>query len=256
MTDTIPTDMFRGSGGSVRQHKIGKELRLVEIFDSVKGEGTQAGIPMTFVRFTGCNLACSWCDTPYKRQGVSMSVTALLKLLEDKSPAWVIFTGGEPLMQLPRELTAELKNWKVKMAIESNGMLWNEALLDLDYVCFSPKSHYTDITKPIPVEKRIHEKTVAAVHDGALKIHELRYVVHMDRDIEQDILDIPSDFITFSPLMEDPELPADFKSGDGYSNQFGLMNVQSFNMAMQLVHDYRHKNARLSLQTHKFTGVR
>jgi organic radical activating enzyme len=243
---------------TVTEHRSSADLfKLVEIFNSVKGEGTQSGIPMTFVRFAGCNLACSFCDTPYNRKAIALPFRSLIEAILAQEPAWVVFTGGEPLMQLTLDITQALKAAGIRMAIESNGMIWNEALLDLDYVCFSPKRFFTDKSRPISLEKQISQETVKHVLDGALRIHELRYVVHPDDDVDNfPLLDVPSDQITFSPMMNDNGLPTDWKSGDGFGNQFGQMDTASFNKCMALVHKHRHRGGRLSLQTHKFIGVR
>ena len=243
---------------TVTEHKASTGLyRLVEIFNSVKGEGTQSGIPMTFVRFAGCNLACSFCDTPYNRHSISMSGHGLLDTIIAQEPAWVVFTGGEPLMQLHPSLTDELKKRNIKMAIESNGMLWSPCLLDLDYVCFSPKRFYTDQSRPIPIEKQISSEAVRRVTTSPFRIHELRYVVHANDDVENfPLLNVASDCITFSPMMKDNGLEPDWQSGDGFGNRYGQMDHDSFNKCMALVHKHRHRNARLSLQTHKFIGVR
>ena len=82
---------------------------ITEIFKSIQGEGTRAGLPCIFVRLTGCNLRCTWCDTAYAfHGGHKMSVSDVLERVEalnrlaDGSPArvpLVELTGGEPLLQ-------------------------------------------------------------------------------------------------------------------------------------------------------------
>jgi len=85
---------------------------ITEIFKSIQGEGTRAGLPCIFVRLTGCNLRCTWCDTAYAfHGGTKMSVAEALERVEDlagKSAArsdgdskirLVELTGGEPLLQ-------------------------------------------------------------------------------------------------------------------------------------------------------------
>jgi 7-carboxy-7-deazaguanine synthase len=84
-------------------------MYITEIFKSIQGEGTRAGQPCIFVRLTGCNLRCTWCDTAYAFQGgQSMSVEDVLERVEllnrrgDGAPAGVPLvelTGGEPLLQ-------------------------------------------------------------------------------------------------------------------------------------------------------------
>ncbi|MBI4700744.1 MAG: radical SAM protein [Deltaproteobacteria bacterium] len=79
-----------------------KEASLVvgEIFTSVQGESTYAGLPCTFVRLTGCDLRCVWCDTPQARRGGRRLARAqvLARALDPGTPL-VTLTGGEPLLQ-------------------------------------------------------------------------------------------------------------------------------------------------------------
>lgn len=81
---------------------------ITEIFNSIQGEGTRAGLPCIFVRFTGCNLRCTWCDTAYAfHGGKKMSVAEVLArvdgLARDKDGKAAVqlveLTGGEPLLQ-------------------------------------------------------------------------------------------------------------------------------------------------------------
>src|SRR5580692_3464109 len=77
-------------------------MRISEIFYSVQGEGILAGVPSVFVRTTGCNLRCSWCDTPYtswKPEGAEMSHNAILqRVAEFPAARHVVITGGEPMI--------------------------------------------------------------------------------------------------------------------------------------------------------------
>ena len=75
-------------------------LRVNEIFHSIQGESTHAGRPCVFVRLTGCNLRCVWCDTAYAfHEGDSMSVRDVVARVEDYGCRLVEITGGEPLLQ-------------------------------------------------------------------------------------------------------------------------------------------------------------
>ena len=75
-------------------------LRINEIFHSIQGESTRAGEPCVFVRLTGCNLRCVWCDTEYAfHQGRDMSVVEVLERVESYRCRMVEITGGEPLLQ-------------------------------------------------------------------------------------------------------------------------------------------------------------
>jgi 7-carboxy-7-deazaguanine synthase len=75
-------------------------LRINEIFHSIQGESTRAGEPCVFVRLTGCNLRCVWCDTEYAfHEGRGMSVVEVLERVASYRCAMVEITGGEPLLQ-------------------------------------------------------------------------------------------------------------------------------------------------------------
>jgi 7-carboxy-7-deazaguanine synthase len=75
-------------------------LSVNEIFYSIQGESTYAGKPCVFVRLAGCDLRCSWCDTPYAfNEGEKMSVDDVMKKVEGYRSPLVEVTGGEPLLQ-------------------------------------------------------------------------------------------------------------------------------------------------------------
>jgi 7-carboxy-7-deazaguanine synthase len=76
-------------------------LRVIEIFRSIQGESTLAGLPCAFVRLAGCNLRCRWCDTRYaaEGEGETMSVEEIRRQAGKLSTGLVCVTGGEPLLQ-------------------------------------------------------------------------------------------------------------------------------------------------------------
>ncbi len=101
-------------------------INVNEIFTSVQGEGTRAGMPCLFVRLQGCRLRCSWCDTPYaldhREMGLMMSSRDLVAEVEKAGVRFVEFTGGEPLEQpavLP--IMAELCDHGYIVAVETGG---------------------------------------------------------------------------------------------------------------------------------------
>jgi len=75
-------------------------IKINEIYLSVQGESTHTGLPCIFIRLTGCNLRCSWCDTAYAfYEGKNMSIDEILQKVEIFGVHLVEITGGEPLMQ-------------------------------------------------------------------------------------------------------------------------------------------------------------
>jgi 7-carboxy-7-deazaguanine synthase len=80
---------------------MGLNMRIADLFYSVQGEGVLLGVPSAFVRTTGCNLRCAWCDTPYtswEPHGTLMSVEEIMARLAEFPTRYVVLTGGEPLL--------------------------------------------------------------------------------------------------------------------------------------------------------------
>jgi 7-carboxy-7-deazaguanine synthase (Cx14CxxC type) len=132
---------------------------IKEIFYTLQGEGAHAGRPAVFCRFSGCNLwsgresdrasaICSFCDTDFvgtdgERGGKFASGAVLAAVIDslwpDSYPAskYVVFTGGEPLLQLDAELIAAMHAAGFEIAIETNGTL--PVPPGVDWICVSPK---------------------------------------------------------------------------------------------------------------------
>ena len=114
-------------------------MRLIEIFDSIQGEGPAMGMPATFVRFAGCNLRCQGCDTDQKAHWQMSLPDVLARIRGDR----VIITGGEPTMQMREfsELISLLHSHDKEIHIESNGTnpIAEEILKKIRYAVISPK---------------------------------------------------------------------------------------------------------------------
>ncbi|MCA9081905.1 MAG: 7-carboxy-7-deazaguanine synthase QueE [Planctomycetaceae bacterium] len=112
-----------------------------EVFCSVQGEGRHVGVPSAFLRLSGCNLRCSFCDTPYTSwhpEGDEIALDVIVGRLHDYGVDHVVVTGGEPL--LPPEivlLTEELKRLGHYLTIETAGTVFRD--LPVDLVSLSPK---------------------------------------------------------------------------------------------------------------------
>jgi 7-carboxy-7-deazaguanine synthase len=98
-------------------------LSVSEIFVSLMGESTRVGLPAFFIRLTGCNLRCRYCDTTYAYAGGEMmSIAALLAAALAQPHRLVLVTGGEPLLQAETPaLLAELLNAGFTVCLETNG---------------------------------------------------------------------------------------------------------------------------------------
>ncbi|MBI2559965.1 MAG: radical SAM protein [Planctomycetes bacterium] len=100
-------------------------LKVNEIFKSIQGESTFAGLPCTFVRLSCCNLRCSFCDTTYAyEEGAEMSLEEVIRIVENLGCNLVEITGGEPLLQNDtRTLADSLLEKKYQVLVETNGSL-------------------------------------------------------------------------------------------------------------------------------------
>ena len=117
---------------------------LVEIFESLQGEGRNMGRPCVFVRFAGCNLACPWCDTDVSCR-FSATLDELLNEISGFRAKSVVLTGGEPtLVDAMPEFVAALKERGYWIAVETNGTNDAEWLQFVDYVACSPKSEFPE----------------------------------------------------------------------------------------------------------------
>jgi len=116
-------------------------MRIAEIFYSVQGEGRLLGIPSVFVRTSGCNLRCVWCDTPYtswKPEGKECGLREILAAVSRYSASHVVITGGEPFLAGEIEaLTARLKKKEYHITIETAGTIFSAVVCDL--ISISPK---------------------------------------------------------------------------------------------------------------------
>jgi len=117
-------------------------LKINEIFASLQGEGLRQGELTLFVRLSGCNLRCSFCDTRKAwGQGREMTMPDILDSLEQARRAmpaeWVCLTGGEPMLQELKGLALLLKSRGFRIQVETNGTLFQD--LPLDWWTVSPK---------------------------------------------------------------------------------------------------------------------
>ena len=118
--------------------------KINEIFYSLQGEGFHTGTPAVFVRFSGCNLKCSFCDTQHE-EGVWMSDEEILAEVGKYPAVTVILTGGEPSLWIDREFVDCLHRMGKYVCIETNG---THSLPDnIDWVTCSPKQGAFLLTK-------------------------------------------------------------------------------------------------------------
>jgi 7-carboxy-7-deazaguanine synthase len=116
-------------------------MKIAELFYSIQGEGRLAGVPSAFVRTSGCNLRCAWCDSPYtswQPAGERLTVAQVLDQLSTFPTKHVVVTGGEPML-VPEigDLCAALRERGYHITIETAATVFRPAACDL--ASLSPK---------------------------------------------------------------------------------------------------------------------
>lgn len=114
-------------------------MRVNEIFYSLQGEGRYAGTPAVFVRFSGCNLKCPFCDTSHDAF-TEMSEDGIVAEVTSYPARHVVITGGEPALQLTSSLVNKLHEAGKYVQIETNGTVALPPDCGIDWITCSPKS--------------------------------------------------------------------------------------------------------------------
>lgn len=168
-------------------------IKISEIFYSIQGEGELTGVPSVFVRLSGCNLRCGWCDTPYaswKPEGKNLSVKEVLKKINRFPSRFCVITGGEPLLskevwQLCRDLRRQGKH----ITIETNATIPPEGI-PCDLASLSPKfSNSEPKGKGNKGLREMHNR--ARIQPKAIKgwlaeyNYQLKFVVSSEKDIRE-----------------------------------------------------------------------
>lgn len=134
------------------------------------------GVPAVFVRTSGCNLNCLWCDTDHSDYKELAPKTIANKIQYDSTSIFtVIFTGGEPMLEFEeiKQVIEEIRAWDLdyRFHLESNGTILNtELIVYFDYICFSPKNVETirnihKFVRKYRIEKKI-EYDIKVVSNG------------------------------------------------------------------------------------------
>lgn len=135
-------------------------MRVNEIFASLQGEGYHSGTPAVFVRLSGCNLACPFCDTVHD-QYVVMDEDRIADIASSYGLPLAVVTGGEPALQLNDRLVDCLHQRGMRVHVETNGTL--PLPLGVDWITLSPKDAFLG-DAAIPVLRRADELKV--LYDG------------------------------------------------------------------------------------------
>jgi len=189
---------------------------VVEIFESIQGEGVHMGALVTFIRLGGCNLDCAWCDTEFDRS----ELLTVPEIVEKIGTRIVVITGGEPSIHRLDELLDALKQQDRYIAIETNGTYpITEVYGDkIDWIACSPK----------PQSK--YEIAPGCIPD------ELKYVV--DKEFHADMID--ETYANIVPIWLQPQ---------------GFEMHESAKRAYQIVVENPEMNLRLGIQLHKIFNL-
>jgi len=199
--------------------------RISEVFYSIQGEGRFAGEATVFVRFAGCNLNCSWCDTPQKNKvqhevNDPLGVVILANnVLPENGARRVTFTGGEPLLQLDDRLVREFAQMGWVIYAETNGTVpFRPHPMSKVYLTCSPKPGH-------PVIGREYDAVKIVMDEGV----------------------IPEQYAHLSAYLY--VQPCDYGQGSSVATK----NEMSRRRAVEFV--LGHQHWKLSLQTHKILGI-
>lgn len=196
-------------------------FRVNDIFYSLQGEGANVGRAAVFIRFAGCNLRCSFCDTEFESFR-DMTADEIMQAIAPFESRFVVLTGGEPTIQVDEAFVDLLHAHGYEVAMESNGTL--PAPRNLDWLTVSPKR---------PIKKGWGSE--------AKRPDEIKIVFISAEDIETICSSIELTSIGATLYLQ----PCD--TGDAEQNRRIVASCVDYIK--------RHPEWRLSLQTHKLIGI-
>ena len=163
-------------------------MKIAEIFYSVQGEGALVGVPSIFIRTSGCNLRCSWCDTPYTSwnpEGDEMNIEAILERSAQHGAArHVVLTGGEPMIapglaQLSQRLLAQ----GFHITVETAGTVYLEDVA-CDLMSISPKLSNSTPEGPFRAQhERLRRQSDVLLQLMAHCDYQLKFVISGEEDM-------------------------------------------------------------------------
>ena len=172
-------------------------MLISEIFYSIQGEGSLAGVPTVFIRTSGCNLRCVWCDTPYASwnpTGTEMSIEEILNAVTPHPAAHVVLTGGEPMIAKGmHDLATRLRKLGKHITIETAGTIAPNGIA-CDLASLSPKlAHSTPSAENAGAWSARHERDRWQPDIIRQWIdhcdYQLKFVVSTENDV-QEIIDL------------------------------------------------------------------
>lgn len=186
-------------------------MKISEIFYSIQGEGSLVGVPSVFVRTSGCNLRCKWCDTPYtswQPEGTEMSLPQIVEAVAAYKCGHVVFTGGEPMIAPQAVALTELFHTAgLHITIETAGTVFQT--LHCGLMSISPKlsnstPHERDGGRWAIVHERLRYQPEILKRLTADYDYQLKFVISDVSDLDevsriQHALDAPAQRIILMP---------------------------------------------------------
>lgn len=164
-------------------------MRIAELFYSLQGEGALVGVPSVFIRTSGCNLRCAWCDTPYtswQPEGAEWPLDRIIDEVKTHPARHVVVTGGEPMIAPDIiALTSRLRALGLHITIETAGTVFQPVVCDL--MSISPKLSNSTPRDDAWAER--HERT--RIQPGELtKLmerypYQLKFVIEKPGDVDE-----------------------------------------------------------------------
>ena len=180
-------------------------MRISEIFYSIQGEGELTGVPTVFIRTSGCNLRCRWCDTPYASwnpEGEEMSIEDIVKEVKKHPARHCVLTGGEPMVARGiKELAAALRAEGQHITIETAGTIPPEGIA-CDLASLSPK-----LSSSTPRTGEIEQNWIERHEQTRLKPEVLRAWLEAGNYQLKFVYTQPSDLIEIDTLIESIGIP-------------------------------------------------
>ena len=201
-------------------------MKVNEIFYSLQGEGVYTGTAAVFLRLSGCNMKCWFCDTKGHEQGTEMTEEEIAERVSQYPARHIVITGGEPTMQLNTRLTQLLHEKGFYIQIETNGALPLKDGTEVDWITCSPKGNEIKI-------QRIDELKLLFIKEYLEKYKEVK--------ASQRCL---------QPLDEGGQEVQTLASQAGSSRFASSRGVQEV-----ISYIKEHPQWRLSLQTHKLINI-
>lgn len=173
-------------------------MRINEIFYSVQGEGRYTGVPAVFLRMSGCNQQCDFCDTQHQ-SFTEMTEDDIVAAVSQYPSRHIVITGGEPSLQLTPSLTDKLHAAGFFIQIETNGSCMLSEGCAVDWVTCSPKAAPVIISRVDELKVVYWGQDIARWESFPAKERRLQPLDTKDAERNADILKLTLDYILAHP---------------------------------------------------------